>query len=151
MPNANQISRQRDDITISASDLLSFGPDGPITEQGMRTNINVGLQYMGAWLSGLGCVPVFNLMEDAATAEISRSQIWQWINSPKGVLDDGREITIEMFREMLPEELSKVEKTVGTTPFASESYKTAARLLDRLVINKDFEDFLTFSAYEHIL
>ncbi len=89
-------------------------------------------------------------MEDGATAEISRSQIWQWINSPKGVLDEGRKVTIDMFREMLPEELSKVENIVGATVFASGSYKTAAILLDQLVTDKNFEEFLTLPAYEHI-
>lgn len=150
MHKANQINRQRADIIISASDLLSFGPDGPITEEGMRTNINVGLQYMGAWLSGLGCVPVYNLMEDTATAEISRSQIWQWINSPKGVLDDGRKVTIEMFREMLPEELRKVENIVGKSAFESGFYETAAKLLYQMVTDKNFEEFLTLPAYELI-
>jgi malate synthase len=150
MPDANQINRQRDDVVISASDLLDFGPKGPITEAGLRTNINVGLQYMGAWLTGLGCVPVFNLMEDAATAEISRSQIWQWINSPNGILDDGRKVTVEMFRKMLPEELRKVKEIVGVKAFSSGSYETAARLLDQLVTDKSFVDFLTLPAYDLI-
>jgi malate synthase len=77
-------------VNVSAKDLLAFQPEKPITEAGLRNNISVGIQYLGAWLAGNGCVPVFNLMEDAATAEISRSQIWQWIRSPKGVLEDGR-------------------------------------------------------------
>ena len=86
--------------TSRATDLLDFQPKGPITEQGLRININIGIQYLGAWLAGTGCVPIFNLMEDAATAEISRAQIWQWIRSPHGVLDDGRKVTKELFREL---------------------------------------------------
>ena len=93
MPTPNQYSRQRPDVGYGAKDLLDFRPEKPITESGLRANISVGIQYLGAWLAGNGCVPVFNLMEDAATAEISRSQIWQWIRSPKGVLDDGRKVT----------------------------------------------------------
>src|SRR6266852_2586960 len=90
MRGPNQYGRQRPDVSVSAKDLLNFQPKKPITEAGLRNNISVGIQYLGAWLVGNGCVPVFNLMEDAATAEISRSQIWQWIRSPKGVLEDGR-------------------------------------------------------------
>jgi malate synthase len=80
-----------------AADLLNFQPETPITEAGLRMNINVGIHYLGAWLAGNGCVPIHNLMEDAATAEISRSQVWQWIRSPKGVLDDGRKVTPTWF------------------------------------------------------
>src|SRR5687768_18153713 len=90
MPGPNQYSKQRPDVNVEAKDLLDFRPEKPITEAGLRNNIQVGIQYLGAWLSGNGCVPIFNLMEDAATAEISRSQVWQWMRSPKGVLDDGR-------------------------------------------------------------
>jgi malate synthase len=150
MPQANQIDRKRDDVSISADDLLKFDPESPITEAGLRTNINVGLQYLGSWLAGNGCVPIFNLMEDAATAEISRAQIWQWIRSPKGVLDDGRRITLELFREMLAEELQKVKEIVGAETFASGTYEKAAQLFDRLTADDDFVDFLTLLAYEEI-
>src|SRR3954464_5283785 len=100
MPAGNQIQRKRDDVQVTASDLLDFRPSQPITEGGVRNNINVGIQYVGAWLGGNGCVPVFNLMEDAATAEIARSQIWQWIRSPKGVSTDGRRITQEWVKKL---------------------------------------------------
>ena len=83
MTGPNQIDRKREDVTITAKDLLTFVPEGPITEHGLRTNVSVGVQYLGAWLNGIGCVPINNLMEDAATAEISRSQVWQWIHSPR--------------------------------------------------------------------
>jgi len=102
MPTANQIHRKRDDVNVRASDLLDFGPQTPITEEGLRTNINVALQYLASWLAGSGCVPINNLMEDAATAEISRSQVWQWIRSPRGVLEDGRKVTAELFRAHCP-------------------------------------------------
>jgi len=111
MPKPNQYDKQRPDVKVSAKDLLNFKPETPITEAGLRNNISVGIQYLGAWLAGNGCVPVFNLMEDAATAEISRSQIWQWIRSPKGVLDDGRKVTVELFRQLLKEELPKRAST----------------------------------------
>src|SRR5918994_674298 len=107
MPQPNQYTRQRDDVTVSAAQLLDFRPEQPITEAGLRNNISVGIQYLGAWLAGNGCVPVYNLMEDAATAEISRSQIWQWMRSPKGVLEDGRKVTPSLFKKLLGEELAK--------------------------------------------
>jgi malate synthase len=105
----NQFEKQRPDVEVTAAQLLDFKPEAPITEAGLRYNINVGIHYLGAWLAGNGCVPIHNLMEDAATAEISRSQVWQWIRTPKGVLDDGRKVTAEMVRAMIPEELAKVK------------------------------------------
>ena len=113
MPQPNQVQRQRPDVTVTARDLLDFQPASPITEAGVRNNISVGIQYLGAWLAGNGCVPVFNLMEDAATAEISRSQIWQWMRSPKGVLDDGRKVTADLFKNLMIEELAKVKAGGG--------------------------------------
>src|SRR6476620_5945576 len=113
MPQPNQYERQRPDVNVTAKDLLNFQPEKPITEAGLRNNISVGIQYLGAWLAGNGCVPVFNLMEDAATAEISRSQIWQWMRSPKGVLEDGRKVTRELFQQLLAQELPKVRTYLG--------------------------------------
>ncbi len=107
----NQWSKQVTD-NYGPKDWLNFAPEQPITEAGVRNNINVGIHYLGSWLAGNGCVPIHNLMEDAATAEISRSQIWQWVVSPKGKLDDGRKVTAEMVRAMIPEELAKVKATV---------------------------------------
>jgi malate synthase len=92
---------------VFGPDFLNFQPEQPITEAGVRNNINVGIHYLGSWLAGNGCVPIHNLMEDAATAEISRSQVWQWVVSPKGVLDDGRKVTAEMVRGMIAEELAR--------------------------------------------
>jgi malate synthase len=149
MKTPNQIDRARDDVQVAAADLLKFGPEGPITEGGLRLNINVGIQYLGAWLAGNGCVPVFNLMEDAATAEISRAQIWQWIRSPKGVLDDGRKVTVEMFRTLLPEELEQVRKILGPA-YEGGRYEEAADLFDEITTSDQFVEFLTLPAYKRI-
>src|SRR6185312_13479099 len=95
MPQSNQIDKKREDVQVSARDLLDFGPSEPITEKGLRTNVSVGVQYLEAWLRGHGAVPLFNLMEDAATAEISRAQVWQWIRNERGTLNGGRKVTKE--------------------------------------------------------
>ncbi len=149
MKTPNQIARTREDVQITAADILKFGPEAPITEQGLRMNINVGIQYLGSWLAGNGCVPVFNLMEDAATAEISRAQIWQWIRSPKGVLDDGRKVTVEMFRQLLPEELARVQQILGPA-YADGKYEEAAELFDQITTSDEFVEFLTLPAYSLI-
>jgi malate synthase len=149
MPGPNQYARQRPDVSVSAADLLDFRPESPITEAGLRNNISVGIQYIGAWLGGNGCVPVFNLMEDAATAEISRSQIWQWIRSPKGVLDDGRKVTTELFRALLSDELPKVRETLGESTWSSGRYEEAAQLFDTLCTGP-YSEFLTLPAYDRI-
>ena len=150
MPAANQIAtKKRDDVRVSASDLLRFEPERPITEAGLRLNLNVAIQYVGAWLAGQGAVPIFNLMEDAATAEISRSQVWQWIRSPKGVLDDGRKVTKPMVAGMVPEELAKIRELLGGE-FGAGRYEEAARIVAKLVDSDTFVDFLTLPAYEHI-
>jgi malate synthase len=149
MPTPNQYTKQRPDVSFTAKDLLAFQPEKPITEAGMRNNINVGIQYLGAWLAGNGCVPVFNLMEDAATAEISRSQIWQWIRSPKGVLDDGRKVTVELFRQYLKEELPKVKQYLGDAAYAAGRYEEAAQLFDEITTG-EYVEFLTLPAYDRI-
>jgi malate synthase len=149
MKTPNQIDRKREDVAITAKDLQTFGPDGPITEQGVRTNINVGIQYLGSWLAGNGCVPIFNLMEDAATAEISRAQLWQWIRNEKGVLDDGRKVTVDMFRQMLPEELERIKELLGPA-YVQGRYDEAAELFDQLTTSDTFVEFLTLPGYERI-
>jgi malate synthase len=150
MPTPNQVHRQRDDVAVAAGDLLDFQPEGPITEAGLRNNISVGIQYIGAWLAGNGCVPVFNLMEDAATAEISRSQIWQWIRSPKGVLDDGRKVTVELFRELLPQELARVKTLVGPEGWQAGRYEEAAWFFAQMIVSDEYVEFLTVPAYERL-
>jgi malate synthase len=149
MPTPNQIDKKREDVNITARDLLTFEPAGPITEKGLRTNINVGIQYLGSWLAGNGCVPIFNLMEDAATAEISRAQIWQWIRSPKGVLDDGRDITLDLVRQMKDEEVENIKQLLGDA-YNAGRYEEAAELFDKLVSSEEFIEFLTLPAYERI-
>ena len=149
MPAPNQYGKQRPDVNVTAKDLLRFQPEKPITEAGLRGNISVGIQYLGAWLAGNGCVPVFNLMEDAATAEISRSQIWQWIRSPKGVLEDGRKVTVELFRQLLKEELPKVKTYLGDEAWKAGKYEEAAKLFDEITTG-EYVEFLTLPAYQKI-
>ena len=141
MPEPNQIDRKRDDVQVDAGDLLDFGPSGPITETGLRQNISVGVQYLEAWLRGSGAVPLFNLMEDAATAEISRAQVWQWIRHPEGKLDEGRKVTKELFRSVLAEELARVER------FDGDRFDEARALFDQITTDDDFVEFLTLPGY----
>jgi malate synthase len=150
MPEPNQIVRQRDDVHVSAKDLLDFSPRGPITEQGLRTNVSVGVQYLEAWLRGSGAVPIFNLMEDAATAEISRAQVWQWIRHPEGKLSDGRKVTKELFREVLEEELMKIKQAIGVDRFAKGKFETARDLFDKMTTDDEFAEFLTIPGYEKL-
>jgi len=150
MRTPNQISRQRDDVNVKAADLLDFQPQKPITENGLRININIGIQYLGAWLAGTGCVPIFNLMEDAATAEISRAQIWHWIRSPLGVLDDGRKVTRELFQQLVPQELEKVRQILGEQQYGAGKYQEAATMFEQLTLDETFVDFLTLPAYDYI-
>ncbi|NVD97652.1 malate synthase A [Massilia sp. BJB1822] len=144
----NQIGKQRPDVDVKAPDLLNFQPEAPITEAGLRYNINVGIHYLGSWLGGNGCVPIHNLMEDAATAEISRSQVWQWIRSSKGVLEDGRKVTAEMVRAMIPEELPKVKAAAPDS--SSPSYERAAVIFEEMSTSSNFAEFLTLPLYEEI-
>jgi malate synthase len=148
MKTPNQIDRKREDVTIGSADLLKFGPEEPITDKGLRTNVSVGVQYIEAWLRGSGAVPIFNLMEDAATAEISRAQIWQWIRHPRGVLTDGRKVTKELFRTVLGEELEKIRSMVGPDRFGKGRYAEAAEMFEELTTNDHFVDFLTLPGYE---
>ncbi len=143
----NQIGKQRDDVNVTAADLLNFQPEAPITEAGLRMNINVGIHYLGAWLDGNGCVPIHNLMEDAATAEISRSQVWQWIRSPKAKLDDGRQVTVELVRALIPDELAKVKAAVGGE---AKTYVRAAQIFEQMSTQETFAEFLTLPLYEEI-
>jgi malate synthase len=145
MPAPNQYERQRPDVNVAVKDLLNFQPEKPITEAGLRNNISVGIQYLGTWFAGNGCVPVFNLMEDAATAEISRSQIWQWIRSPKGVLDDGRKVTVELFDQLLAEELAKVKASMS-----EGKYDEGAKLFQKITADDQYVEFLTLPAYQLI-
>ena len=141
----NQFEKQKPEVDVTAADLLHFEPEQPITEAGLRMNINVGIHYLGAWLAGNGCVPIHNLMEDAATAEISRSQVWQWIRSPKGVLDDGRKVTADMVRALVPEELAKI-KAAGF----EGKFDRAAEIFTQMSTQEQFAEFLTLPLYEEL-
>ncbi|MEJ2058876.1 MAG: malate synthase A [Gammaproteobacteria bacterium] len=149
MPQPNQLDRQRPDVNPTRDDLLAV-PEGQITETGLRTNINVAIQYMAAWLDGRGAVPIHNLMEDAATAEISRSQIWQWIHHPGGMLSDGRKVTLALFRQLLEEEMGVIRQEVGEENYEEGHYALAARLLDEITDSETLPDFLTLKAYEYL-
>ena len=139
MPQANQIDRKREEVHVAAADLLPF-PVGTITEDGVRLNIDVGIQYLEAWLRGNGAVPIYNLMEDAATAEISRAQVWQWTKHG-AKLDDGRPVTAEMVKGMIAAELAK-------RPAGSGKFEAAAKLFEQMMLSGEFSEFLTLPAYE---
>lgn len=143
-----QWHKQRDDVLINAHDLLNFQPEWPITEQGLRNNINVGIQYLGAWLGGNGCVPIHNQLEEAATAEIARTQIWQWIRSHKGRLDDGRKVTVNLFRDLAAEEINKLRAEYGSRWL--RHYDEACQLFDLLISNDDFVEFFPLAADEYL-
>ncbi len=145
----NQIDRLRPDIHTTAAQLVEV-PKGIITEEGLRQNIRVAIQYIEAWLGGLGCVPLYNLMEDAATAEISRTQVWQWIHNPHGTLDDGRKITLPLVRQFIQEELLRIQTERGEARYKNGHFPAATKLFDDLIASETLEDFLTLKAYEQI-
>ena len=148
MPQANQINRQRDDVQVSARDLL-IPSEGAITEAGIRLNLKVGIQYLEAWLGGNGCVPLYSLMEDAATAEISRAQVWQWLHH-KAVLANGRPLTLDLFGRLLEEEMDAIRSEVGDERFSSGKFQLAMALFDQMIRAEDFTEFLTLPAYQHL-
>jgi malate synthase len=139
----NQVDKKREDVRVSAADLLRV-PEGKITEAGLRVNVSVGLQYLEAWLRGNGCVPLYHLMEDAATAEISRAQVWQWIRHPKGVLEDGRRVTVALFRECLRSEMDRLKEK------KLPKLELAGRLFDEITTSDVFAEFLTLPAGEYL-
>jgi malate synthase len=147
MPQANQIEKQLPEFRATAEDLLRV-PEGSITEAGVRQNVAVGLGYVEAWLRGIGCVPLFNLMEDAATAEISRAQLWQWVHH-HAVMNDGLLVTVEMVDAVIEDELERAKAGVDSVRYAA--YVRAAELMRELVRAPKFMDFLTVPAYERVL
>lgn len=148
MPEPNQLSNLREDVSISADELIKV-PNGTITEDGLRLNINVGILYIESWLRGVGAAAIYNLMEDAATAEISRTQVWQWIKYG-AKLDDGRTITYDLYQELLPEELAKIKIYVGETSYNQGKFDQAIQLFDLLISEDEFVEFLTLPAYQLI-
>jgi malate synthase len=148
MSTPNQIQVKRDDVRVTAADLLSV-PDGEITETGLKLNIDVGIQYLESWLLGLGCVPIYNLMEDAATAEISRTQVWQWLHHGAH-LNDGRKITTDLIRETIASQLQHIRSLVGERRFEQGKFQTAAQLFEQMMTSSRLQDFLTLAAYSYI-
>ncbi len=146
MPGPNQLSRQRDDVHVTAAELLAR-PAGTITEAGVRTNLSVGVQYLEAWLGGLGCVPLYNLMEDAATSEISRAQLWQWLRYG-AVLADGQNVTEGLYDRLLAEEMVKIRGQIGAARHDRGHFSQAAELFMRMVKSPQLDEFLTLPAYE---
>lgn len=146
MQGPNQIARKWEDVVVSAADLIAV-PQGSITEVGLRQNINVAILYIESWLRGVGAAALYNLMEDAATAEISRTQVWQWIHND-AVLSDGRTVTYALYRELLAEELPKIRAYVGDEAYTNGRFDEAVSLFDQLVRNREYAEFLTLPAYE---
>lgn len=149
MPTPNQVHRKREDVEVTEENLIQL-PEGDITEEGLRTNVSVGIQYTAAWLSGRGAVPINNLMEDAATAEISRAQVWQWVRYPKGVLSDGRKVTLTLVETITQEELLKIKDRIGAEAFKQGNYEKAAEIFLELIKKDSFAEFLTLPAYEQL-
>ena len=148
MPEPNQIDRQREDVTCTAHDLL-IPSEGTITEQGLRWNLKVGIQYLEAWLDSNGCVPLYNLMEDAATAEISRTQIWQWLHH-NALLGDGRAVTEDLFNQLFDEEVKAIRDEVGAERFDNGKFDLAGQLFKQMIVDKEFTEFLTLPAYDYL-
>jgi malate synthase len=149
MPGPNQLHVKHEDVHVTAADLLQLAK-GKITETGVRDNISISLQYLASWLGGNGCVPINNLMEDAATAEISRAQLWQWVHHPTGILDVGTNISYDWFKKLLGDELDKIREQLGNETYDAGHYRHAARLLDELTRADEFDEFLTTLAYADI-
>jgi malate synthase len=145
MSGPNQLGRLREDVTVGERDLLAL-PQGTRTEAGLRWNLRVGVQYVEAWLRGVGCVPLYNLMEDAATAEISRAQIWQWLRH-RAVLEDGRPVEPALVRELLASEMASIGAELGPARRDGGRFTDAVALFERLVLGSTFEEFLTLPAY----
>ena len=148
MRGPSQLHVTRAEVDVARGDLLAV-PDGRITEEGLRANIRVGVQYLESWLRGNGCVPLYNLMEDAATAEISRAQLWQWLHHGART-SDGAAVTVERFDRLLSEELDRIHGEVGAQRLLHGVFPSAARLFERMIKQDAFDEFLTLPAYELI-
>jgi malate synthase len=147
---ANQLDKQRDDVEVSAKDLLNLvATPGSITEQGLRTDVSVGFQYVSFWLGGRGAAAINSMMEDAATAEISRSQIWQWVHHG-AKLSDGREVTRDLVREILDEETAKIRKSVGEETWCAGRPAETREIFERVALDRKLLEFLTLPAYEYL-
>jgi malate synthase len=145
MPGPNQIERRNPGIKVQASDLMAV-PDGDITRKGLEMNIDIGLRYLAAWLDGLGCVPIYNLMEDAATAEISRAQLWQWAHHG-GRTTDGVTLDVPTVQATIPVVLERIKQELGPEKFAATKFVAAGKLFDQMTAAKELPEFLTSVAY----
>jgi malate synthase len=145
----NQIHRRNPELHVTAADLLAV-PEGPITPEGLRTNVAVGVRYLESWLGGNGCVPIFNLMEDAATAEISRAQIWQWVRHPQGRFADGTKITAPLVEQVLHQELAGLREQMGEEAYSQSKFDEAGELFLSISTADEFVEFLTLPAYKHL-
>jgi malate synthase len=149
-PRPNQVSRLREDVSVAAADLLDVRvPGGTITETGVRNNVNVALQYLESWLSGIGAAAISNLMEDAATAEIARSQVWQWIRHGSRT-KEGALITSDLIRRLEDEELAKIRKAIGEESFSRSRFNEAREIFELVALAEEFVEFLTLPAYDRI-
>jgi malate synthase len=145
----NQLSRQRDDVHVTAAELLAVSETpGEVTEAGLRNDVSVGLQYLANWLAGNGAVAIFNLMEDAATSEISRSQVWQWLHNDIR-LAGGAAVTRELVEQIIDEELATIKATLGDS-FDAGQYEQATSLFKEVALADDYAEFLTLPAYERM-
>jgi len=148
MKTPNQIDVKRDDVKVTAADLLNV-PEGQITDQGLRTNVDVGIQYLESWLRGNGCVPIYNLMEDAATAEISRTQVWQWMHHG-AMLSNGQKLSAPMIRDTIKTQLAQIRSSVGDERYDKSKYPQAAQLFELMMVSAECKDFLTLEAYRYL-
>jgi malate synthase len=148
MKTPNQIHVSRAEVKTIAADLLRVH-EGSITEQGMRMNVDVGIQYLESWLRGSGCVPIYNLMEDAATAEISRTQVWQWLHHG-AKLSDGRQVTSEMVRTAIPEQLHHIQEVLGAATYEKGKFPLASKIFGEMMTSEKCKDFLTLEAYRYL-
>jgi malate synthase len=148
MPTPNQIHVKREDVHVTVSDLIEI-PHGTVTEAGIRKNINVGILYLEAWLRGNGAVALYNLMEDAATAEISRTQVWQWLHN-EVTLEDGRKFDMKLYVEIFNDEVNKLMEMVGEENLPNTKFKLAIELFEQLVLTEEFVEFLTIPAYQYL-
>jgi malate synthase len=147
MPEKNQIDKKIDPVIITQDDLIKK-PYGTITETGFRKNVNIGIQYLSSWLNGNGCVPINNLMEDAATAEICRTQLWQWINN-NALTDQGIECNTDYFKKIVNDEREKIIQLLGIS--SADKIDLAIKLFDKLILSEKFSEFLTLDAYQYIM
>jgi malate synthase len=148
MKTPNQISVKRPDVHITQADLLKV-PQGEITDKGLRLNIDVGIQYLESWLRGNGCVPIYNLMEDAATAEISRTQVWQWLHHG-AKLNDGRTVTLDLVRQTIPSVLEQLRTQMGAARYDAGKFALASQLFEQMMVSDQLGDFLTLAAYKYL-